>query len=122
MDGEESAAGAAFAVYNAEEIPGDEAVWHRVGWRPEFNYDLFEEFGLEPYDLCTCGRPGSVHEPWPPGAEWLVSPGVLHRVEPLRRVDVIGPDTVWGPAWRAMADLAAQHGDTNVRLVVWFFA
>lgn len=122
MDGEETAADAAFTVYAAEEMPGGEVTWRRVGWRPEFNYDVFEEFGLEPYDLCVCARPGSVHEPWPPGAEWLVSPGVRHRVEPLRRVDVVGPDTVWGPAWQAMAELAAQHGDANVRLVVWFFA
>lgn len=122
IDGDEVAADAAFAVYHAEESPDGEVVWRRVDWRPEFNYDVYEEFGLEPYDLCTCDEAGTEPKPWPPGAEWIVSPGVLHRVEPLRRIDVVGPNSFWEPLWQAMGRLAEQYGDTGVRLVVWFFA
>ena len=61
-----------------------------------------------------------IHEPWPPGAEWLMNPRVLHRVEPLRRIDVAGPHTWWRPVWQALVGSAEQHGAHGVRLVVWF--
>ena len=52
-----------------------------------------------------------------------MNPRVLHRVEPLRRIDVAGPHTWWRPVWQAMVGSAEQHGAHGahgVRLVVWF--
>jgi hypothetical protein len=120
MDVNEVADGADFAVYTDQGTDGEQS-WVRVDWRPEYNYDLFDAFGLEPYDLCRCRRTG-VHQAWPPGAAWLIRPDLMHRVEPLRRIDVIGPHTQWGAVWRAMAGLAERHGAAGVRLVVWFGA
>ena len=120
MDGEEVAEQAAFGVYRAVENDGGDVRWEWYDWRPEFNYDLYETHGLEPYDLCDNDDGGSAAEPWPPGAEWMISHGVLHRVERLRRKDVIGPQTAWAPVWDAMAGLSERYGDSGVRLVVWF--
>ncbi|MFB6888633.1 hypothetical protein ACFCX4_04865 [Kitasatospora sp. NPDC056327] len=61
---------------------------------------------------------GEVRE-WPEGGEWLVG-DTLYRSVTIRRRDAVTGTGEWQPVWRAMKELAAQHGDDNVRLVVWF--
>ncbi|MFF2222807.1 hypothetical protein ACFVV7_05800 [Streptomyces globisporus] len=36
------------------------------------------------------------------------------------RRDAVTETGEWRPVWEAMKQLAEQHGDDNVRLVVWF--
>ncbi|MFJ8434667.1 hypothetical protein ACIQ9P_25545 [Kitasatospora sp. NPDC094019] len=63
-------------------------------------------------------RPGEVRE-WPEGTEWLIG-DTLYRSVIIRRRDAVSGTGQWQPVWDAMKGLAAQHGDDNVRLVVWF--
>ncbi|MEU1322788.1 hypothetical protein [Streptomyces microflavus] len=56
---------------------------------------------------------------WAEGSEWLIGDTVYRSVT-LRRRDAVTETGEWQPVWRAMEALAAQHGDDNVRLVVWF--
>ena len=56
---------------------------------------------------------------WPEGSEWLVG-DTLYRAEKIRRRDAVPEDGEWKPVWTVMEALASQHGDDNVRLVVWF--
>ncbi|WP_432751952.1 hypothetical protein ACE1OA_00270 [Streptomyces sp. JL2001] len=56
---------------------------------------------------------------WPEGSEWLVG-DTLYRSVTLRRRDAVRETGEWQPVWKAMKTLAAQHGDDNVRLIVWF--
>ncbi|MEU3398618.1 hypothetical protein ACVW0K_001052 [Streptomyces filamentosus] len=57
---------------------------------------------------------------WPPGGEVLLE-GAVHRPVVYTPRMFAPPDgPAWGPVWAAMRDLAAVHGDENVRLVVWF--
>ncbi|MEV4556180.1 hypothetical protein AB0K51_04165 [Kitasatospora sp. NPDC049285] len=56
---------------------------------------------------------------WPEGSEWLVG-GTLYRSVTIRRRDAVTATGEWQPVWKAMEELAARHGDANVRLVVWF--
>ncbi|MFE3288972.1 hypothetical protein ACFXJJ_38525, partial [Streptomyces sp. NPDC059233] len=61
---------------------------------------------------------GEVRE-WPEGSEWLVG-DTLYRSVTIRRRDAITETGEWQTVWEAMEELAEQHGDDNVRLVVWF--
>ncbi|MBB4940412.1 hypothetical protein FHR32_004717 [Streptosporangium album] len=57
---------------------------------------------------------------WPPGGEVHLN-GVLYRPVVLTARMLAPPDEErWAPVWQAMRDLAAEYGDENVRLVVWF--
>ncbi|MFF3137718.1 hypothetical protein [Streptomyces mirabilis] len=56
---------------------------------------------------------------WPEGSEWLIG-DTLYRSEKLRRRDAVPETGEWKPVWTVMEALASQHGDDNVRLVVWF--
>ncbi|MFE7615049.1 hypothetical protein [Streptomyces sp. NPDC057496] len=56
---------------------------------------------------------------WPEGSEWLVG-HTLYRSVTIRRRDAVTETGEWRLVWEAMETLAAQHGDDNVRLVVWF--
>ena len=56
---------------------------------------------------------------WPEGSEWLIG-DTLCRSERLRRRDAVPETGERKPVWTVMEALASQHGDDNVRLVVWF--
>ncbi|MBB4986247.1 MULTISPECIES: hypothetical protein [Streptomyces] len=56
---------------------------------------------------------------WPEGSEWLVG-DTLYRSVTIHRRDAVTATGEWQAVWKAMEALAAQHGDDNVRLVVWF--
>ncbi|HET6356874.1 hypothetical protein [Streptomyces sp.] len=64
-------------------------------------------------------RPSDPPPTWPEGTEWLIG-DTLFRSETLRRRDAVREDGEWKPVWTVMETLASQHGDDNVRLVVWF--
>lgn len=46
--------------------------------------------------------------------------GTLYRSVTIRHRDAVTQTGEWQPVWDAMKALAAQHGDDNVRRVVWF--
>ncbi|MFE9181405.1 hypothetical protein ACFYN5_34750 [Streptomyces sp. NPDC007126] len=77
----------------------------KSSWSPAFA----EAVGLEA---------GEARE-WPAGSEWLVG-DTLYRAVTIRRKDAVTQTGEWQPVWKVMKELAAQHGDDNVRLVVWF--
>ncbi|MFJ5829418.1 hypothetical protein [Streptomyces sp. NPDC093089] len=83
----------------------------KASWSREFA----EAVDLGPGEVRLA--PGEARE-WPEGSEWLVG-DTLYRSVTLRRGDAV-PESEWQPVWKAMETLAAQHGDDNVRLVVWF--
>ncbi|MFE2636471.1 hypothetical protein ACFXKS_07275 [Streptomyces scopuliridis] len=57
---------------------------------------------------------------WPAGGEVRLE-GVVHRPVVLTARMLAPPDEErWARAWTTMRDLAAEYGDENVRLVVWF--
>ncbi len=57
---------------------------------------------------------------WPPGGEVPLD-GAVHRPVVYTARMFAPPDgDRWGPVWALMRDLAAVHGDENVRLIVWF--
>ncbi|MFE7796961.1 hypothetical protein [Nocardia sp. NPDC057440] len=57
---------------------------------------------------------------WPPGGEVCLD-GVVYRPVVLTARMFAPPDEErWSRVWTAMRDLAAEHGNDNVRLVVWF--
>ncbi|MFB7340552.1 hypothetical protein ACFCZ6_10875 [Streptomyces hydrogenans] len=90
--------------------PDGELVLDHVGWTPIAVLDAAEElFGedLWPWD-------------WPPGGEVPLD-GVVYRPVVYTARMFAPPDgDRWGPVWAVMRDLAAVHGDENVRLIVWF--
>jgi hypothetical protein len=63
-------------------------------------------------------KAGEVRE-YPEGSEWLVGETLYKSVTICRR-DAVTETGEWRPVWKAMEELAEQHGDDNVRLVVWF--
>ncbi|MFJ9112399.1 hypothetical protein [Streptomyces sp. NPDC102283] len=77
----------------------------KASWNPEFA----EAVGLER---------GECRE-WPEGSEWLIG-DTLYRSVTMRRREAVTESGEWQPVWETMRALAAQHGDDNVRLVVWF--
>jgi hypothetical protein len=57
---------------------------------------------------------------WPPDGEVRLGGLVYRPVVPTGRI-LAPPDRApWDQVWKAMRDLAAEHGDDCVRLVVWF--
>ncbi|MFE5912270.1 hypothetical protein ACFQ6B_24745 [Streptomyces wedmorensis] len=77
----------------------------KASWSPAFA----EAVGLETGE----------HRNWPEGSQWLVG-DTLYRAVTIRRRHAVTETGEWQPVWKAMEALAAQHGDDNVRLVVWF--
>ncbi|WP_282692196.1 hypothetical protein [Streptomyces sp. CC208A] len=57
---------------------------------------------------------------WPPGGEVRLDGAVYRPVVYTPRPFAPPDGEHWGPVWAVMRDLAAVHGDGNVRLVVWF--
>ncbi|MEU7767798.1 hypothetical protein AB0B25_22085 [Nocardia sp. NPDC049190] len=57
---------------------------------------------------------------WPPGGEVCLDGAVYRPVVVTARMLAPPDDERWTRLWTAMRDLAAEHGDENVRLVVWF--
>ncbi|TPQ22974.1 hypothetical protein [Streptomyces sporangiiformans] len=57
---------------------------------------------------------------WPPGGEVRLDGEVYRPVVLTARMQAPPDDERWAPVWKTMGDLAAEHGDENVRLVVWF--
>ncbi|MFD8010717.1 hypothetical protein [Streptomyces sp. NPDC058955] len=90
--------------------PDGELVLDHVGWAPLAVLDAAEEqFGedLWPWE-------------WPPGGEVHLDGAVYRPVVYTPRMFAPPDGDRWGPVWAIMRDLAAVHGDENVRLVVWF--
>ncbi|MFD7965810.1 hypothetical protein ACFV5J_33940 [Streptomyces zaomyceticus] len=89
--------------------PDGELVLDRLPWAPIEVLDASEElFGedLFPFE-------------WPPGGEVHLNGAVYRPVVFTARM-FVPPDGDWAPVWASMRALAAEHGDENVRLVVWF--
>jgi hypothetical protein len=57
---------------------------------------------------------------WPPGGEVRLNGAVYRPVVLTARMFAPPDEGRWAPVWQTMRELAAQHGDENVRLVVWF--
>ncbi len=89
--------------------PDGELTLHQVPWTPIEVLDATEELFGE--DLMP--------PEWPPGGDvpWN---GAVYRPVTLTPRMFAPPDGDWGTVWAAMRELAAVHGDENVRLVVWF--
>ncbi|MFE5796273.1 hypothetical protein ACFQ8C_27355 [Streptomyces sp. NPDC056503] len=90
--------------------PDGELVLDHVTWTPLAVLDAAEElFGedLWPFE-------------WPPGGEVRLDGAVYRPVVYTPRMFAPPDGDRWGPVWAVMRDLAAVHGDENVRLVVWF--
>lgn len=89
--------------------PDGELVLHEVTWVPAEVVDAAAKlFGEDLY-------PGE----WPPGGEVPLN-GAVYRPVVLTAGMIVPPDGRWGPVWASMRTLAAEYGDENVRLVVWF--
>jgi hypothetical protein len=57
---------------------------------------------------------------WPQGGEVHLD-GAVYRPVILTARMLAPPDQApWSRVWNEMRDLADEHGDDNVRLVVWF--
>lgn len=81
----------------------------RLPWAPIEVLDASEElFGedLFPFE-------------WPPGGEVHLNGAVYRPVVFTARM-FVPPEGDWAPVWASTRALAAQYGDENVRLVVWF--
>ncbi|WP_128983540.1 hypothetical protein [Streptomyces roseicoloratus] len=57
---------------------------------------------------------------WPEGGEVHLNGAVYRPVDVTPRIFAPPDGDRWGPVWTTMRELAAEHGDENVRLVVWF--
>ncbi|MDX3232009.1 hypothetical protein [Streptomyces sp. ME19-01-6] len=57
---------------------------------------------------------------WPPGGEVRLDGAVYRPVVLTARMFAPPDEGRWAPVRQTMRELAAQHGDENVRLVVWF--
>ncbi|MFH9725483.1 hypothetical protein ACH4M4_21335 [Streptomyces sp. NPDC017254] len=98
-------------LHEFRRTPGGLRFTGKASWSREFAEAV--DPGPSPVRL----GPGEARE-WPEGSEWLIG-DTIYRSVTLRRRDAV-PESEWQPVWRAMETLAAQHGDDNVRLVVWF--
>ncbi|WP_370411644.1 hypothetical protein [Streptomyces fradiae] len=89
--------------------PDGEPVFHDIVWIPdEVDRAADEVFGEE---LCPWE--------WPEGGEVPLNGSVYRPVVITARM-FAPPEGDWAPVWDAMRTHAAQHGDDNVRLIVWF--
>ncbi|MEU7037396.1 hypothetical protein ABZ958_27425 [Streptomyces sp. NPDC046237] len=88
---------------------GGELVLHDVPWAPTEVLDAAEELFGE--DLFP--------SEWPPGGEVRLH-GAVYRPVVLTAGMIVPPDGDWAPVWASMRGLAAEYGDENARLVVWF--
>ncbi|MEU9864773.1 hypothetical protein AB0D99_28240 [Streptomyces sp. NPDC047971] len=95
----------------AEWRPGPDGrlVLHDVSWVPSAVVDAAAKLFGEPL------HPGE----WPPGGEVPLN-GAVYRPVVLTARMIVPPDGAWSPVWASMRALAAEYGDENVRLVVWF--
>ncbi|MFJ4776292.1 hypothetical protein [Streptomyces sp. NPDC088762] len=89
--------------------PGGELVLDHVLWAPVEVMEAAEELFGE--DLFP--------NEWPPGGEVHLN-GAVYRPVVYTAGFLVPPDGRWGPVWASMGALAAEYGDENVRLVVWF--
>ncbi|ADI09298.1 hypothetical protein SBI_06178 [Streptomyces bingchenggensis BCW-1] len=89
--------------------PDGELVLDDVVWAPIEVLDAAEELFGE--DLFP--------SEWPPGGEAHLN-GSVYRPVVLTARMFVPPDGRWAPVWASMSALAAEYGDENVRLVVWF--
>ncbi|WP_280352066.1 hypothetical protein [Nocardia abscessus] len=71
------------------------------------------------YDTFGDDQSGAPSE-WPPGGEVCLDGAVYRPVVLTARMLAPPDEGRWARLWTAMRDLAAEHGDDNVRLVVWF--
>ncbi|CAL9676915.1 hypothetical protein SUDANB105_07974 [Streptomyces sp. enrichment culture] len=89
--------------------PDGELVLHDVLWAPLEVLDAAEEvFGEDLFP-----------NEWPPGGEVHLN-GAVYRPVVYTAGVIVPPDGDWAPVWASMRALAAEYGDENVRLVVWF--
>ncbi|MGO4612693.1 hypothetical protein AB4305_11570 [Nocardia sp. 2YAB30] len=72
------------------------------------------------YDTFGDDWPGGPPSEWPPGGEVCLDGAVYRPVVLTARMLAPPDEEHWARLWTAMRDLAAEHGDDNVRLVVWF--
>lgn len=90
--------------------PDGELVLENVLWAPVEVLEAAEEvFGEDLFPLYE----------WPPGGEVPLN-GAVYRPVVFTAGMFVPPDGDWGPVWASMRVLAAEYGDENVRLVVWF--
>ncbi len=71
------------------------------------------------YDTVSDDQSSAPSE-WPPGGEVCLDGAVYRPVVVTARMFAPPDEGHWARLWTAMRDLAAEHGDDNVRLVVWF--
>ncbi|MFG2630320.1 hypothetical protein [Streptomyces sp. NPDC048473] len=94
--------------------PGEdgELILHDVTWAtPDLGEAAADTFG---------GDSLLAPSEWPPAGEVHLD-GVVYRPVVLTARMLTPPDEGrWAAVWKAMRDLAAEYGDENVRLVVWF--
>ncbi|MFJ8649384.1 hypothetical protein ACIRNI_25090 [Streptomyces sp. NPDC093546] len=92
-------------------LPGSdgELVLDHVVWAPVEVLDAAEELFGEDLHLYE----------WPPGGEVRLNGAVYRPLVYTARI-IVPPDGRWAPVWASMRALAAEYGDENVRLVVWF--
>ncbi|MET8503936.1 hypothetical protein ABZV60_04690 [Streptomyces sp. NPDC004787] len=88
--------------------PDGEPAFHDVVWIPdEVERAADVVFGEE---LCPWEWPEGGEVPWN---------GAVYRPVALTARMFAPPDGTWAPVWDTMRALAAEHGDEQVRLVVW---
>ncbi|MEV0173559.1 hypothetical protein AB0I00_20880 [Streptomyces sp. NPDC050803] len=107
----------------------DEPAWNWAGvWRPADDGELVRQGivwasatpGLEQATADAFGEDIFSPWEWPQGGEVHLD-GAVYRPVILTARMLAPPDQApWDRVWQAMRDLAAEHGDENVRLVVWF--
>ncbi|WP_351226092.1 hypothetical protein [Streptomyces sp. NPDC002133] len=105
VDWDEPAEKADSRLHEYRQTPDGLRLTGKAAWSPRFA----QAVGLQP---------GEDRE-WPEGTEWLIG-DTLYRSEKIRRRDAVPATGEWKSVWTVMEALAAQHGDDNVRLVVWF--
>ncbi|MFD3530318.1 hypothetical protein [Streptomyces sp. NPDC058664] len=105
---------------------GDGPDGNRIGvWRPGPDGELtLDDVPWTPIEVLDASEEifGEDLMPpeWPPGAEVPWNGAVYRPVTLTARLFAPPDGSGWGPVWTAMRELAAVHGDENVRLVVWF--
>ncbi|GAA4915133.1 hypothetical protein ACFPM3_22310 [Streptomyces coeruleoprunus] len=99
--------------------------YSRVGvWRPGQDGELaLDDVVRAPVEVLDAAEEAFGEDlmpsEWPQGGEVHLD-GAVYRPVVLTPRMFAPPEGSWGPVWAAMRELAAVHGDENVRLVVWF--